>query len=259
MAGARARAPGIHLAFRAAGGSGPRYGGRSPHSFSARGPRGRIVLRVDTAPVSAPLGIEHPDGTSAPACSLQRVHVAPVLLDRAQEGGRAGGRLRHRTKPRLASPRSAIVDRAVEESRRRDHALLANEHIFLAFAQVEWDMFAQVMRDLELEPARDPAGARGAPERGAGLRRPRPARGAGRRSCVFKLALPPREPRRAAGDRGGGPVLGDLRGEPGRAGLDHPAARRRARAARLADRRRGCATSSCATSGCASGSSCRRS
>ncbi|HEV8319649.1 MAG TPA: ATP-dependent Clp protease ATP-binding subunit [Vicinamibacterales bacterium] len=45
-----------------------------------------------------------------------------------------------------------VVDRAVEEFRRRDHALLTNEHIFLAFAQVEWDMFSQVMRDLELNP-----------------------------------------------------------------------------------------------------------
>ncbi|OFW38898.1 MAG: hypothetical protein A3F70_01960 [Acidobacteria bacterium RIFCSPLOWO2_12_FULL_67_14] len=45
-----------------------------------------------------------------------------------------------------------VVDRAIEEMRRRDHALLTNEHIFLAFAQVEWDTFAQVMRDLELNP-----------------------------------------------------------------------------------------------------------
>ena len=45
-----------------------------------------------------------------------------------------------------------VVDRAVEESRRREHALLTNEHIFLAFAQVEWDTFSQVMRDLELNP-----------------------------------------------------------------------------------------------------------
>jgi len=45
-----------------------------------------------------------------------------------------------------------VVDRAVEESRRRDHSLLTNEHIFLAFAQVEWDTFSQVMRDLELNP-----------------------------------------------------------------------------------------------------------
>jgi len=45
-----------------------------------------------------------------------------------------------------------IIDRAVEESRRRDHAVLGNEHIFLAFAQVEWDLFSQVMRDLDLNP-----------------------------------------------------------------------------------------------------------
>jgi ATP-dependent Clp protease ATP-binding subunit ClpA len=45
-----------------------------------------------------------------------------------------------------------IIDRAFEEARRREHALLTNEHIFLAFAQVEWDMFAEVMRDIELNP-----------------------------------------------------------------------------------------------------------
>src|SRR5688500_14735749 len=47
-----------------------------------------------------------------------------------------------------------VVDRAMEEARRRDHSLLTNEHVFLAFAQVEWDTFAQVMRDLELNPHR---------------------------------------------------------------------------------------------------------
>jgi len=45
-----------------------------------------------------------------------------------------------------------IVDRALEEARRREHALLTNEHLFLAFAQVEWDMFAEVMHDVELNP-----------------------------------------------------------------------------------------------------------
>jgi ATP-dependent Clp protease ATP-binding subunit ClpA len=45
-----------------------------------------------------------------------------------------------------------IVDRAFEEARRREHALLTNEHIFLAFAQVEWDMFSEIMRDIELNP-----------------------------------------------------------------------------------------------------------
>jgi len=45
-----------------------------------------------------------------------------------------------------------IIDRAIEEARRHEHALLTNEHLFLAFAQVEWDMFAEVMRDIELNP-----------------------------------------------------------------------------------------------------------
>jgi ATP-dependent Clp protease ATP-binding subunit ClpA len=45
-----------------------------------------------------------------------------------------------------------IVDRAIEEARRREHALLTNEHVFLAFAQVEWDMFSEVMRDIDQNP-----------------------------------------------------------------------------------------------------------
>jgi len=44
-----------------------------------------------------------------------------------------------------------VIDRAFEESRRREHPLLTNEHVFLAFAQVEWDLFAQVMHDLEVD------------------------------------------------------------------------------------------------------------
>jgi ATP-dependent Clp protease ATP-binding subunit ClpA len=53
---------------------------------------------------------------------------------------------------RMAESAQRVVDRAVEESRRREHTLMTNEHIFLAFAQVEWDMFSQVMRDLDLNP-----------------------------------------------------------------------------------------------------------
>jgi ATP-dependent Clp protease ATP-binding subunit ClpA len=53
---------------------------------------------------------------------------------------------------KMAESAQRVVDRAIEESRRREHALLTNEHVFLAFAQVEWDMFAQVMRDLGLNP-----------------------------------------------------------------------------------------------------------
>ena len=53
---------------------------------------------------------------------------------------------------KLAESAERVVDRAVDEARRRDHALLTNEHVCLGFAQVEWDMFCQVMRDLELNP-----------------------------------------------------------------------------------------------------------
>src|SRR3954467_14363428 len=53
---------------------------------------------------------------------------------------------------KLADSAERVVDRALDEARRREHALLTNEHVCLAFAQVEWDMFGQVMRDLELNP-----------------------------------------------------------------------------------------------------------
>ena len=45
-----------------------------------------------------------------------------------------------------------ILDRALEESRRRDHPFLTNEHIFLAFAQSEWDLFTEIMQDAGLNP-----------------------------------------------------------------------------------------------------------
>jgi ATP-dependent Clp protease ATP-binding subunit ClpC len=45
-----------------------------------------------------------------------------------------------------------IIDRALEEARRLEHEQLTSEHLFLAFAQVEWDMFAEVMRDIDLNP-----------------------------------------------------------------------------------------------------------
>src|SRR4029453_4905977 len=45
-----------------------------------------------------------------------------------------------------------VMNRAVEESRRREHAIVANEHLFLALTQVEWDTFSHVMQDLEVNP-----------------------------------------------------------------------------------------------------------
>ena len=53
---------------------------------------------------------------------------------------------------KLAESAERVVDRALEEARRRDHGILTNEHLCLAFAQIEWDMFGEVMRDLSLNP-----------------------------------------------------------------------------------------------------------
>jgi ATP-dependent Clp protease ATP-binding subunit ClpA len=53
---------------------------------------------------------------------------------------------------KMAESAERVVDRALEEARRREHALVTNEHLCLAFAQSEWDMFGEVMRDLDLNP-----------------------------------------------------------------------------------------------------------
>ena len=53
---------------------------------------------------------------------------------------------------KIADSAQRIVDRSVEEARRREHTQLTNEHLFLAFAQVEWDTFAEVMHDVDLNP-----------------------------------------------------------------------------------------------------------
>jgi ATP-dependent Clp protease ATP-binding subunit ClpC len=45
-----------------------------------------------------------------------------------------------------------VADRAVDETRRREHGEVTSEHLFLAFAQLEWDTFSEVMRDLSLNP-----------------------------------------------------------------------------------------------------------
>ena len=45
-----------------------------------------------------------------------------------------------------------IVTRAEDEARRRGQDLLTSEHLFIAFAQVEWGLYARVMRDLAVRP-----------------------------------------------------------------------------------------------------------
>jgi ATP-dependent Clp protease ATP-binding subunit ClpC len=45
-----------------------------------------------------------------------------------------------------------VLDRAVDESRRRKHALLTSEHVFVAFAHTQWDRYVEMMRDAGLNP-----------------------------------------------------------------------------------------------------------
>ena len=53
---------------------------------------------------------------------------------------------------KIGEPAQRIIDRAIEESRRHGHALLTSEHLFLAGALVEWDLFAEVMRNVGVNP-----------------------------------------------------------------------------------------------------------
>jgi ATP-dependent Clp protease ATP-binding subunit ClpC len=54
-------------------------------------------------------------------------------------------------KERLGESADRVLSRAIEEARRRDHAVLTSEHICVAFAQVEWATFMDVLRDLQLD------------------------------------------------------------------------------------------------------------
>jgi ATP-dependent Clp protease ATP-binding subunit ClpC len=45
-----------------------------------------------------------------------------------------------------------IVSRAEDEVRRRGQDLLTSEHLFIAFAQTEWGVYARVMRELAVRP-----------------------------------------------------------------------------------------------------------
>ena len=127
-----------------------------------------------------------------------------------------------------------LADRAVEEARRREHAVVGNEHLLVAFAQSEWDLFAQVMRDFDLNPHAILHAAETELARQPRHRHPRPARVAGVEAGV--QARP--SPRDARGTSGAGidrPVCRAVRGQPGRAGRDHAQGGHRARVAGLAD------------------------
>src|SRR5262249_24829612 len=45
-----------------------------------------------------------------------------------------------------------VLDRAIDESRRRKHGVLTSEHVFVAFAHSQWDRYVEIMRDAGLNP-----------------------------------------------------------------------------------------------------------
>jgi ATP-dependent Clp protease ATP-binding subunit ClpC len=45
-----------------------------------------------------------------------------------------------------------VIDRAVTDARRRGHGEMTSGHLFIAFAQLEWNLFADVMRDVTANP-----------------------------------------------------------------------------------------------------------
>ena len=53
---------------------------------------------------------------------------------------------------KIAESAQRIVDRALDDARRQRHGVLGNEHLFVAFAQTEWELYSQVLRELDLHP-----------------------------------------------------------------------------------------------------------
>jgi ATP-dependent Clp protease ATP-binding subunit ClpA len=45
-----------------------------------------------------------------------------------------------------------VLARAEDEARRRGQDLLTSEHLFIAFAQVEWTLYSRILRDLKVNP-----------------------------------------------------------------------------------------------------------
>jgi ATP-dependent Clp protease ATP-binding subunit ClpA len=53
---------------------------------------------------------------------------------------------------RVGEAAQRTIERAAAEARRRGHADLTSGHLFLAFAQSEWTLFADIMRDAGVNP-----------------------------------------------------------------------------------------------------------
>ena len=53
---------------------------------------------------------------------------------------------------KLTQAAQRVIDRAIQESRRREHPLLTSVHLFVALAEAEWDLFAHTMGSARVNP-----------------------------------------------------------------------------------------------------------
>jgi ATP-dependent Clp protease ATP-binding subunit ClpA len=53
---------------------------------------------------------------------------------------------------KISEATQRVTERAALEARRRGHGELTGDHLFLALTQVEWNLFAEVMRGVDLNP-----------------------------------------------------------------------------------------------------------
>jgi len=53
---------------------------------------------------------------------------------------------------RLTDAAHRVLDRAIEDLRRREHSLLTSAHLFLAVAQADWELFADAMKFAGVNP-----------------------------------------------------------------------------------------------------------
>ena len=53
---------------------------------------------------------------------------------------------------KLSEGAQRVIDRALEDVHRREHALLTNTHVLFALAQSEWDLFAGTLRGAGVNP-----------------------------------------------------------------------------------------------------------
>ena len=136
---------------------------------------------------------------------------------------------------KMAESAERVVDRALDEARRRDHALLDERARVPGVRASRMGHVRPGHARSRAQPARDPAGARRAPAAAAERARPRSARRPVHEAAVQARAAA-RQPIRTAHHRGDGSLLGDFRRDAGHPGLDHPAPRHRARSARHAPR-----------------------